>query len=215
MVADGRVKVESARAERLALANLVEHFRLLGLRAPLDASPLHVATPASPRPATERLLVGLLDDKLRQSLERTFRLLKIAQPREDIHTVNTAALSSDKRTRANAAEFLDTLLRRRDQTTLRLLLGVVTEELSTRERVARAASVCGTSPPATREEAVIRLTHDSDPTLVALAELHAGAMAGHATQVVIASRSSDRPPVALATRGRHVGRFGAPEVSHA
>jgi AAA family ATP:ADP antiporter len=214
MVADGRVAVERPRAERLALANLVEHFRLLGLRAPLDASPLHLPTGVSERPATERLLVGLLDDKLRQSLERAFRLLKIAHPREDIHTVNTAALSSDRRARANAAEFLDTLLRRRDQRTLRELLRVVTDDLSTPERVARGASVCGTSPPHTREEAMTRLLRDPDTTVVALAELHAAAVAGRSTEVVIAGRSSLRPSVALATR-RLVSSLAAPEGSHA
>jgi AAA family ATP:ADP antiporter len=215
MVGDGSVKVERARAERLALANLVEHFRLLGLRSPLDASPLHLSTGVSQRPATERLLVGLLDDKLRQSLERAFRLLKIAHPREDIHTVNTAALSTDKRARANAAEFLDTLLRRRDQRTLRELLRVVTDDLSTPERVARASSVCGTSPPGTREESMTRLLRDADATIVALAELHAGAVAGRPVEVVIAGRSSDRPPVALATGRRLVGGLVAPEGSHA
>jgi AAA family ATP:ADP antiporter len=215
MVADGSVKVERARAERLALANLVEHFRLLGLRAPFDPSPLHVPTGVSERPATERLLIGLLDDKLRQSLERTFRLLKIAHPREDIHTVNTAALSSDKRARANAAEFLDTLLRRRAQRTLRELLRIVTDDLSSPERVARAASICGTTPPGTREQAMTRLLRDADAIVVALAELHAAAVAGRPMEVVITGRSSDRPPVALATARRLAGGLAAPEGSHA
>jgi AAA family ATP:ADP antiporter len=215
MVADGRVAIERARAERLALANLVEHFRLLALRAPLDPSPLQVPTGALERPATERLLVGLLDDKLRQSLERTFRLLKIAHPREDIHTVSTAALSSDKRARANAAEFLDTLLRRRAQRTLRELFRAVTDDRSTPERVAYAASVCGTSPPATRQEAMRRLVSDGDATIVALAELHAAAVAGESMEVVIPARSSDRPPVALATGLRLASRLATPEGSHA
>jgi len=42
----------------------------------------------------------LLDDKLRQSLERTFRLLKIAHPYQDIHRVNIALTSKDLRARA-------------------------------------------------------------------------------------------------------------------
>jgi AAA family ATP:ADP antiporter len=214
MVADGSAVVARARAERLALANLVEHFRLLGLRSPLDPSPLHVPTGVARRPATERLLVGLLDDKLRQSLERTFRLLKIAHVREDIHTVNTAALSSDKRARANAAEFLDTLLRRRDQRTLRELLRVVTDDLSTPERVARAVAVCGLSAPATREDAMTRLLRDADATIVALAELHAAATAGRSIEVAIAGRSRERPPVPLATGRPLVGGLAAPEGSH-
>jgi hypothetical protein len=215
MVALGAVRIDRARSERLALAHLVEHFRLLGLRAPLDASPLRLSTGVSERPATERLLVGLLDDKLRQSLERTFRLLKIAHPREDIHTVNTAALSSDRRARANAAEYLDTLLRRRDQRTLRELLRLVTEDLTTPERVTRASAVCGTTPPASRDESMTRLLHDADATVVALAELHAAAEAGRPKEVVIPSRSSERAPVALATGTRVLGGFVTPEGSHA
>jgi len=214
LVAMGNVRIERKRTERLALANLVEHFRLLGLRAPLDASPLRIQTGVSERPPTERLLVGLLDDKLRQSLERTFRLLKIAHPREDIHTVNIAALSSDRHARANAAEHLDTLLRRRDQRRVRELLRLVTEDLTTPERVARASAICGTTPPATRDEAMTRLLHDADATVVALAELHSAAEAGRSKEVVIASRSSERAPVPLTT-GRLLGGLVTPEGSHA
>jgi len=87
IVADRRIPMDRVRVERLAYANLVEHFRLLGLRATFTAPPPDEASGPS---TTRFLLVGLLDDKLRQSLERTFRLLKIAHPRDDFHRVQIA-----------------------------------------------------------------------------------------------------------------------------
>jgi HEAT repeat protein len=185
LVADKNVRMDRVRVERLAYANLLEHFRLLGLRAPFDSSPAdgrgHVAR-AEP---TERLLVGLLDDKLRQSLERTFRLLKIAHPREDIHSAHVAGLSEDRRARANAAEFLDTLLRRRDQRGLRDLLRIVTDDLSASERVLRARPLLPHPPPETRDAALARLIEDGDAALASLAKLHLAAVAGKSARVVV------------------------------
>src|ERR1700689_3235952 len=106
MIGERGIAVDRVRVERLAYRNLVEYFRLLALRVPFE-SPREDEPQAFDGDApTERLLTGLLDDKLRQSLERTFRLLKIAHPREDIHRVQIAALSEDRRSRANAGEFL-------------------------------------------------------------------------------------------------------------
>jgi AAA family ATP:ADP antiporter len=119
MVATQRVAVDRLRVERLAYANLVEHVRLLGVRAAFDSPPPEALAITTRREPTKRLLVGLLDDKLRQSLERAFRFLKIAHPHEDIHRVYVASFSEDARVRANAAEFIDTLLRRRDQRCVR------------------------------------------------------------------------------------------------
>ena len=93
IVSERRLKVDRERSLRLALANVVEHFRLLGLRAAFEASLLLGPTVSAGRIAPERLLVGLLDDKLRQSLERTFRLIKIAMPGEDVHRIHDAIRS--------------------------------------------------------------------------------------------------------------------------
>jgi AAA family ATP:ADP antiporter len=184
-----RVVVDRARVERLATANLVEHFRLLGLRAPFAGSPSEDAVGWT----TRFLLVGLLDDKLRQSLERTFRLLKIAHPRDDIHRVQIASESKDSRARANAGEFLDALLRRGDQRRLRELLSVMTDDLSIAERVARGSTLLHATPPLTRERAVELMVHDADTTLAALASLHAATVAGRSARVVIGGRVDGWP----------------------
>lgn len=172
VVAEHGLTVDRARVERLSSVNLAEYFRLLGLRAALADGAAGPAPSPDSRSATGRLLVGLLEDKLRQSLERAFRLLKIAHPQRDIHRVNIALGSKDLRARANAAEFLDTLLRRPDQRSLRRLFQVLVDDLPAEKRLARAAPLLLIAPPATRAEALDRLTQDGDAVLAALAAAH-------------------------------------------
>jgi hypothetical protein len=173
LVADSKVTVDRIRIERIARTNLAAHFQLLGLRTALGAAPTQTR---DQRWKTYHLFAGLLDDKLKQSLERAFRLLKIAHPREDIHRVYLAALSNDRRARANAGEFLDALLRRRDQDALRDLVRLACDDLPAAEQVARAANLLGFTPPATREDAVRAAVADPDIKLATLAALYAVAM---------------------------------------
>src|SRR4029077_13072653 len=125
LVAYSNVTVDRRRMETLAARNLEEYLRLLSFRA--------VLAPDALKDEAGRLLCGLLDDKLRQSMERAFRLLKAAHKREDIHRVYAAALSRDPRARANAGEFLDALFVRRDQRPLRALLRIVVDEATDAE----------------------------------------------------------------------------------
>jgi HEAT repeat protein len=184
LVVEHHIDVDRVRVERLSHANFVEYFRLLGLRAGLSA-PQPPESDVSHSTA-ERLLAGLLDDKLRQSLERVFRLLKIAHPHQSIHRVHVALTSTDLRARANAAEFLDTLLRRPDQRLLRRLFQVLEDDLSMESRVARASAVLNSTPPHTRQETLEQLTRDSDATLSALAIAHLAELAGEPMQLELA-----------------------------
>jgi hypothetical protein len=204
LAADQRVAMDRVRVERLAYANLVEHFRLLGLRAPFVASPSRLPEDAAGPATTQFLLVGLLDDKLRQSLERTFRLLKIAHPRDDFHRVQAASQSENSRTRANAAEFLDALLRRRDQGPLRELLLVIADELSIADRVARGSALLHTTPPRTRDAGLELMVRDADAALAALASLHAASVGGKPARVAIGGGTGRRPAVELSTAGAPV-----------
>ncbi|HEY1697643.1 MAG TPA: MFS transporter [Polyangiaceae bacterium] len=204
-----RLTMDRARIERLSYANLVEYFRLLGLRAAFGSSPSPARTPDAA--ATERLLVGLLDDKLRQSLERAFRLLKIAHPRDDIHRVQLASMSEDSRARANASEFLDALLRKRDQRALRELLLIVADDLPIQARVARAAGIAHLTPPATRDAALTAMTNDGDAVLSALASLHAATVAGKPWRMAIGGRLGEGPPVELISAGTSPSSAGTQE----
>jgi hypothetical protein len=175
LVAESRVRVDRARVERLAERELLEHFRLLGLRTQLAATPPPAAGRAVSPGSTEVIVLGMLDDKLRQSLERTFRLLKIAHPEEDLHRVHAAFLADDKQARAHAVEFLATVLAGRPRARLRQLLLVAGEEPSPEEAIERARALLPLPPVTTPQAALDRLTHDEDPALAALARLHVAA----------------------------------------
>ncbi|AKU96223.1 ATP/ADP translocase [Labilithrix luteola] len=166
------VKIDRVGVEKEARRNLEEYLRLLAQ---------HVALASSRDPKQviaidgASLLFGLLDDKLRQSMERAFRLLKLAHPQEDIQSVHTAALSSDRHARANASEFLDALLARRDQEALRALLRVVVDDANDEVRVDRAAELV---PGLIRDhdQALAALIDDHDRPLAALAAYHAASL---------------------------------------
>src|SRR5579872_656895 len=164
LVSQRHVAVDRARIERLAFQALERHFRLLGLRIALEEG-----APAAGSGTAARLLVGLIEDKLRQSLERAFRLIAIAQPREDMSRLRLACLSDDPYTRATGGELLDSLLRRRDQQALRALVRIVTDDLSRAERVGQATSLLPDILPAGRNDAIAILSRDADVTLSMLA----------------------------------------------
>lgn len=173
LATDARAARSSLRFDRAAfeaetLRNLVEHLRLVGLRLALDRgdelAPLESTSPGS-------VLAGLLDDKIRQSLERAFRCLHVAHRHEDIHAVYAALRSRDKRARANALEFLDALTI--GVPGLRDLLRIVVDDLPPAERVRRAGDLVPTPPPATAFEAIRRLLDDREVLLAALAGFHA------------------------------------------
>jgi HEAT repeat protein len=201
LVSTQGITVDKSRVLKQAYRNLVEHFRLLGIRAPFETE-RKLGSTAMPEP-TERLLLGLLDDKIRLSLARVFRLLKIAYPSEDLHKVHTASLSDDKRARANAAELLETLLRGRELQPLRTLLLLVADDLSIGERVKRAAPLMPTPAPATTRETVDQLIADPDPFVAALATLYDAAHAGTEARVVVEARSQAKKNLELVVTLRH------------
>jgi hypothetical protein len=196
LVAEHGVRVDRRRIEKLALANLREHFRLLGLRGALSDSTPEPVRDLRRAVAASRLLAGLLDDKIRQSLERVFRLIKVAHKREDIHRVYLAMSSTDKYARANAAEFLDTLLNRRDQQPLRELFQLVTDELDGAERARRAETLLSITPPASRREALLTLIDDGDLTVASLAGFYATALGDEALQSAVDRAREERPSLA-------------------
>ena len=173
LVVGRRVPIRRIRVERQSHANLVEHFRILALRAACGPGEAAATEPA--QSTAERLLVGLLDDKLHQSLERAFRLLKIAHPREDIRRVHLACVSREASARANAVEFLDTLLRRRDQQPIRELFRLIADDVSDDERISRAAALVPQGAHRTRNDAILELLQDADIMVSALASVCAQA----------------------------------------
>jgi len=178
LVVDKRFDMSRERIEKLLRRNLEEYLRLTMLGAPFEGSSLEVST--------ERLLVRLLDDKRHQAIERSFRLLQIAHPAEDIQSVRFAFTSKDRRARANAIELVDTLLGKRDQRALSAMLRLATDELPPAERAARATPYVKMQPPASVAAALVLLGQDADGTVAALAQLQAATLAGETRRVAIA-----------------------------
>jgi MFS family permease len=164
----GHVRLDSTRLESAAQKNLLDHVQILAHRVSLAGSRAGLASPNVVGEDALDLLVGLLDDKLDQSLERTFRLLKLAHPREDMHRVYNAARGGDRTARANAIEYLDALLWRAPQQSLRELLRIVLDQIDDRERVTRARDYASTILH-TRDDALTSLIDDHDDAIAMLA----------------------------------------------
>jgi AAA family ATP:ADP antiporter len=198
------VKVDRVLIEERARQNLLEHLRLLILRVVGVDEPLDNSGVTS---SSRLLLTELLQDKGRQALERAFRYLQIAYRLEDIHRVYDAAISKDRRERANAAEFVDTLLARRDQQELRALFRIVIDDLDDKNRAERAREWVKTAP-ATRADALTLLVEDPDAALAAIAVSYASSMDDSVIRARVARARAERPSLDAVT----VRFFGQPAV---
>ncbi len=169
LVAGSDVRVNREAILAQMRENLVQHLELLARWLPLDRSPGTAGHPGG------RLVLGLLSDKLRQSLDRAFRLLQIAYRREDIRRAQLALQSADQRGRSNALEFLDALTSDalgHQAREARELLKLVIDDLPPHEKLERAAAHVP-DPPGDAEAALRVLVHARDPSLAALAAFHA------------------------------------------
>jgi hypothetical protein len=192
LVVDHAVVVNRQRIEKLAVKNLAEHVRLMALRdAIADEDPDKAV----------RLLSGILDDKARQSLERAFRLINIAHPSEDLHRVHEAALGEDRHRRANAMEFLSSLLDRFDERELRGVIAAVVDDLPRSERIRRGASALGLRVPRTPGEVAVSLVTDADLTVAALASQWAARQHLPEVSAALVRAEGERPALLEATRG--------------
>ena len=188
IVAGRDVHVERTKVELQAQRNLLEHLRLTALRVALQGGSRE-ATEVSP---SEQLVVGLLENKEVQALERAFRLLKIAHKREDIHSVHIAATSRDRRARSNAGEFLDALLFGRAQRELRALFRLVVDDLDAPTRVNRAAPYLA-AIPLDRDAALTALIEDSDEALATLSSYYALSLGNESLRADVERARRDRP----------------------
>jgi AAA family ATP:ADP antiporter len=145
---DPSMAIDTMIVETVMVAEIMGHYRsyqLLGtLGETLDG---------------EGPVVTGLRDSMQQETERIFRLIGLLVPDRDIYTAYLGIGSGDKTVRANALEFLDTIL----NPSLRgLLLPLVDPTITISERVKIANRVVG-APVETREEAVLTLLRSEDP----------------------------------------------------
>jgi hypothetical protein len=164
------VRLPAGEVRAMARGELTEHFRLKLLRRGLAPAGAPLGTGASD---TMGIALALLDEKADQALARTFHLLKLCFPSEDLEQVHAAVTSGIASKRANAAEFLDALLaggpRRRGDDGLREWLRLLFEDLTDNERVARAAAWLPDAAPAGAQAAIAMMGVDRDRMLVAMA----------------------------------------------
>jgi ATP:ADP antiporter, AAA family len=193
LVAENRVTIDAKQIGQQTRKNLVEYLRLLSLELPITAELRRGGRGAG----SGSLVVGLLDDKMRQSLERAFRLLQILHKNEDIRSVHLALGSKDRRVRANAVEFLDALAQSPDTPEgSREIMRLIADEMTSAERVARATPFIP-RPPSSYQSALRRLLREKDASLAALAAYHALELEHDALREDVDAAVRERPALAL------------------
>jgi AAA family ATP:ADP antiporter len=180
--------------------NLIEHLRLVSVTAALEDGG---EAPTAATEADASLVLGLLGDKQRQSLERAFRLLQILHRDEDIRSAHTALVTGDRRLRGQAMEFLDTLTLPRGRPSAedreaRELFRLVADDLPAADRVERSLRFIP-RPPATYEDAVIQLLRDRDELLATFAAYHALDLGSARLMDEVARICVERPYLNIAT----------------
>jgi AAA family ATP:ADP antiporter len=194
LVQKSRVQVDRLRIDRQIRINLVEHLRILSIRLRLPV-PSEVERGAR----SLRLLGGLLEDKLEQSLERAFRLLQIRHKHEDIRSVYFACQSQERVRRAHALEFLDVLTAPAASDALgrdvRDLLLLVIDDLSPADRLLRAQRFVG-DQPSSYVRALEQLVADRDESLAGFAAYHALEVGTKELQGAVADALRERPALA-------------------
>ncbi len=142
-------------------------------------------------------------------------MLRIAHPRDDIRSAYVAFLSKDKTARANAAEYLDALLRNKDQQALRDLVRLATDDLSAADQVARAELALRFRAPRTREEAIQAVIADPDVTLATIAALYAVASEDASLVESVFNEQRRRPALATIAQAIFQEALPLPEAAHA
>ncbi len=201
------VRVDRMRVLARLKHNLLEHFRMLGLSFSLRGRLLKQPVLDPDAAASLELLLDLVDSKGAQALERAFRLLQIAHPRERIDRTYQALSSPDRRVRASAVEFLDALTLRRGEAEERELLRRAIDD-PTQSAIAQS-TIDGVVFTSTYDEAVARLLEDTDETLALLATHHASLVGARFKDLV--NRTVKRRPSIGEASARLFGSDLTPE----
>jgi AAA family ATP:ADP antiporter len=168
------IRIDRNVIEHELSRNLVEHLRMIAIAIPLEEG---VGAARAEARSSGALVVGLVHDKAEQALERAFRLLQIAHPREDIRRVYLALASTDRRVRAYAEEFIAVLgssphETRASSNEVREILRIVADDLPREERSRRAERFLPKTPTE-YAEALSILMRETDEYMAALAAYHA------------------------------------------
>jgi hypothetical protein len=190
--------------------NVIEHLRILAVEHALQSG----GEGNGAKSGAGELLRGLLEDKRKQALERAFRLLQIMHRHEDLRRVYHALESSDRRARANALEFMETILLDTERTggagSSRELWRLTIDDLPPKERVTRTRRFFAQPPPENLEQALSELLRDKDESLAALAAFFALELGNAKLEQSVRMVCVERPALA-----QLIERQARMEVAHA
>ena len=143
--------------------NALEYLRLFSVELALKNDRVAASRLES------QLVIELLDDKIAQSRDRLARLLQVLHRGDDIPAIFAALVSTDRRRRGRAVEFLDALIRGLDRSAdeTAALLRLVVDDLPAELRAERAGALVGSFPSA--RAALGALSSDSDEVVSSLA----------------------------------------------
>ena len=163
LVTRGAGLVKGKPLEPMLERTLIEHLRMAALAAQLaQHSEDETTGPSRSLP----LLINLLEDKAAQALDRAFRLLQIMHPNEDVRSLESAAKSPDRRTRARALEYVDTLTLDTSPR-VRRLFNVIVDDLTLSQSLNRVGADIGRLPNDV-QGAIDLLRADGDVAVAAL-----------------------------------------------
>jgi AAA family ATP:ADP antiporter len=197
------LSIDRARIEALARKNLVTHLWMTALFVPLNDGQV---TDAAKATASGRLLLGLLEDKRAQSLNRAFRLLQILHRGEDIRSLELALRSEDVRERGRAIEFVDALAHEAERGSgviagvhpdMRELWRLAVDDLPDAERALRGAPYLPPLP-ASYEDAIQALIAEQDTALAAFSAYHALELGAEALREAVREACEARPSLRTA-----------------
>jgi HEAT repeat protein len=188
LVTEADVEVDSRRIEQRTRIELRDHVRLLALWHPLWAA--RDGFPDKMHAGLD-LLLQLLNDKQRQALERTFRLLQISHPHESIQSVAVALQSSDRKVRAKALEYIDALTLGASLPEIRTLLRIIGDDLPPEERLQRALPHLD-DPPADWRTSLAKLLREPDDAVSGLAAYFALELGEEDLKEEVATVSQER-----------------------
>ncbi len=143
-------------------AELKLYYRYSQLLLAFNPSALLTIEPGARR---QDLLTTSLLEKLKQTMERIFRLLALIYPHVDIHQSYYGLHSPRLQVRANTVEFLDNLL---SPAIRKFILPIIDSKVTLEQRV-RKSRAFWKWKTISREEALAELSSTSDPWLCACA----------------------------------------------
>jgi AAA family ATP:ADP antiporter len=125
---------------------------------------LHYNLAARDGSLTTSLVGHAIEEKLRRTVDRLYRLLGLLYPWKDVDAARWALEHGDSKARAAAAEYLDNMIK---GPTRKLVLPVL-EDVPLEEKVRHANAVLRTRVR-DLDETVLHLVHDDDPVIAAAA----------------------------------------------